>query len=108
MCGAFNDFILLLFSSQAQVQSSDAMKNIPFLLLGRDSEGHAVQFQGNRKYVTSPASPPASSQAPHLVQIDKSEVTSVEVGKYTLTELVQYMPLVSIRLVRLAAFCTSF
>jgi len=83
------------------VQSSDAMKNIPFQLRGKDSKGLPVQFQANRQYASSPStsSLPERSVAPHLVQIDKSEVTSVEVGKYTLTEEVQYMPLVSMRFV---------
>ena len=81
------------------MQSSDAMKNIPFQLSGIDSKGQAVQFQGNRMYVSSPSSTPASLQVPYLVQIDKSEITSVEVGKYILTEEVKYMPLVSMRVV---------
>ena len=71
------------------------MKNIPFYLTGTTSDGHAVPFQGNRTYVSSPASPPATPSASHLVQINKSEVTSVDVGKYSMTEEVQYMPLVS-------------
>lgn len=74
------------------------MKNIPFHLTGITSDGQPVPFQGNRAYVSSPASPPASPSAAHLVQIDKGEITSVEVGKYTVTEEVQYMPLVSRRL----------
>lgn len=87
--------ILVILLLQAQVQSSDATKNIPFHLRGNDSKGHAVPFQGNRDFVTSPSSPPGTPSAPHLVQIKKSEIASVEIGKYTLTEEVQYMPLVS-------------
>lgn len=77
------------------MHSSDALKNIPFQLTGVDSQGQAVPFQGNSDFVTSPSSPPVSPNTPYLVQIDKSEVTSVEIGKYTVTEEVQYMPLVS-------------
>lgn len=71
------------------------MKNIPFRLSATTSDGHTLPFQGNRDYVSSPASPPATPSASHLVQISKSEVTSVDVGKYSVTEEVQYMPLVS-------------
>lgn len=77
----------------AQVQSSDAMKNIPFRLSATTSDGHTLPFQGNRDFISSPASPPATPSASHLVQINKSEVTSVDVGKYSVTEEVQYMPL---------------
>lgn len=65
-----------------------------------------MPFQGNRQYVSSPSSQPGTLDAPHLVQIDKGEITSVEIGKYTLTEEVQYMPLVSkVRLFRAAVCC---
>lgn len=78
------------------MHSSDALKNVPFHLIGVGSDGQAVAFQGNSDFVTSPASPPGTPNTPYLVQIDKSEITSVEIGKYTVTEEVQYMPLVSL------------
>jgi hypothetical protein len=82
------------FEQQAQVQSSDAWKNAPFILSGRSSQGEKVLFQGNSEIVS--ALPNASPSHPqHLVQIPKSVLNSIAIGSYSISEEIQHMPLVS-------------
>lgn len=76
---------------------SDATKNVPFVVAGRNAQGEPVAFQPNSKYtsVVQPDVSSSSSSPLHLVQIGKTEITSVLIGHFSLTELVKHMPIVS-------------
>jgi hypothetical protein len=104
--------LLLLYIYQAQVQSSDALKNVPFVLSGTSSQGESVVFQGNKEIVSTlplPSTSPSPSSHPqhHLVQIDKSVLNSIAIGSYSISEEIQHMPLVSevFAFVGASAFC---
>ena len=96
-----------IYKLQAQVQSSDALKNVPFVLSGTTSQGESVVFQGNREIVSTvqrPAALPSSSSSSssshpqhYLVQIDKSVLNSIAIGSYSILEEIQHMPLVSVK-----------
>ena len=81
------------------MQSSDAKKNVPFVVAGEDAQGRPVQLLVNREYLAEPdsASLAFPPQIQSLIQIPKSEISSVGVGTYAVSELVQHMPLVSAR-----------
>mmetsp|Transcript_5105 Transcript_5105/g.11432 ORF Transcript_5105/g.11432 Transcript_5105/m.11432 type:complete len:251 (-) Transcript_5105:475-1227(-) len=84
----------------AQVQSSDAFGNAPFDLVASTlHESGRLNFQPNEEFVSqhSNLSRGMPSQALHLVKIPKDEIGSVEMGKFTLSEKVRHMPLVSLR-----------
>jgi hypothetical protein len=99
MYGLSQQVLLLLYLYQAQVQSSDALKNVPFVLSGTSSQGESVVFQGNKEIVSTlplPSTSPSSSHPQHhLVQIDKSVLNSIAIGSYSISEEIQHMPLVS-------------
>jgi hypothetical protein len=90
-------FSLNIELAQAQVQSSDALKNVPFLLSGTNSQGECILFQGrNSAIVSVQVAPNASPSHPqHLVHIDKSVLNSIAIGIFSFSEEVHHMPLVS-------------
>ena len=81
----------------AQVTSSDALKNIPFCLLATTPDDDPIKYQPNQEFSYSL---PAGSDAllPHavaLIKIPKAEIAAVPIGKYSISEVVPHMPLVS-------------
>jgi hypothetical protein len=83
---------------QAQVQSSDAKKNSPFMLVANISQGGNLEFRPNKEFVSTPASSinAVPSQTVELmVNIPKTEIGSSLLGNYALTEEVRHMPIVS-------------
>jgi hypothetical protein len=77
---------------QAQVTSSDALKNAPFALFGKANGGtpvHIFPNDGFAKLYTTKASRPVN-----IVKIPKKELGFVPVATYTTTEMVEHMPLV--------------
>ena len=107
---------MLLLFLQAQVTSSNALKNSPFVLVGTGQPGTQLKYTPNHVYSklyggggddadgvgggkdeTSPASgknAPSSSLV-NVVKIPKSILTFVKIGTYTITEDIDHMPLVS-------------
>ncbi len=99
---------------QAQVQSSDALKNSPFAL-----EASTVQeWSGNLRlnmidtFVTQPEGPTMQtivSPSVHIVYVPKSEIASVTLGNYSMFEVIKHMPIVSCKIgLDLAKSCLTF
>lgn len=79
---------------QAQVTSSDALKNSPFILVASNPFGSELTFNANTTYVKSYSSQGSTAQV-NVIKIPKSMVGFVTAGKYELTEKVIHMPMVS-------------
>jgi len=79
----------------AQIQSSDALKNVPFALVASTLKGGRIQFSPNTDYVLEPSRPSQSipAQTLHIVNIPKLEIGSVPLGSYVFSEQVRHMPL---------------
>lgn len=77
----------------AQVTSSDALKNIPFYVVATTAANDSIHFAANEAY-SSVSAKPLPQHALSLIHVPKTEISSVPIGTYSLTELVQHMPLV--------------
>lgn len=82
----------LQYKLQAQVTSSDALKNSPFILAATSTSGSDVNFTANEEYAKSYSSP-GQAQV-NVVKIPKSAVGFVPVGSFDATEKVAHMPMV--------------
>lgn len=96
ICFCTCDFFFLssVMNHQAQVTSSDAMKNAPFCLVASTAAEDHIQFTPNPEY-SSISSRPLPRDALSLIHIPKTDVTAVPIGSYSVTENVRHMPLVS-------------
>jgi len=82
-----------MFLLQAQVTSSDALKNAPFILLCTCASGAPVKFTPSDTFAKSYATKGGKSNV-NVIKIPKSTLGFVKVGKYMLKERVSHMPLV--------------
>jgi len=81
------------FSCKAQVSSSDAIKNAPFVLVIGSSSGSNVSFKATDEYAkTYPSTTPSAQMG--LVKIPKSVVDFVDTGSYQLVEPISHLPMV--------------
>ena len=85
---------MFLFLLQAQVTSSDALKNAPWILYAGSQSTTDVDFTPNDTFAKTYASESKQSKI-NVIKIPKSTVGFVSVGKYKLSETVNHMPLVS-------------
>lgn len=76
----------------AQVTSSDALKNSPFILVASSPTGIKVNFTPNETFAKSYASKGESNQV-NVIKIPKSMVGFVTVGKFKFGEEVNHMPM---------------
>lgn len=78
-----------------QIQSSDALKNVPFALVSSTLQGGRLQFRPYDECLKESSTSLQSLQAQsiHIVSIPKMEIGSVPVGTYLLTEQIRHMPL---------------
>lgn len=74
----------------AQINCSDAYLNSPFGLIASSFQGGSLVFRGSDEFVKSPIIP---SELVHIVNIPKNEIGNVVIGRYTLNEVVQHMPI---------------
>jgi hypothetical protein len=81
---------------QAQVTSSDALKNSPFVLIAAATSGAKVEFVPNETF-TKMYTTKAQKAKVKVIKIPKSTVGFVTAGKYKITETIDHMPLVSIQ-----------
>lgn len=97
-----------LFSSQAHVTSSDAIKNAPFILVAKSTTGAQITFKPTEEYAMTY---PGTGQTPqvNVIKIPKSVFEFVDVGSYQLTEKVAHLPLVCVcaRLDHLDGYCLT-
>lgn len=78
----------------AQITSSDALKNSPFILLGKDKSGRNIDIIPNLSYTRTYETRGQHSKV-NVIKIQKNEVGFVPVGSYRFTERIDHMPLVS-------------
>ena len=80
---------------QAQVTSSDALKNSPWILVASSPSGSTVTFLANEDYVKTY---PSTGQAPpvNVLKIPKTVVGFIEAGHYQVTEKMPHMPMVRV------------
>ena len=82
---------------QAQVTSSDALKNSPFILVPSSLLGSAITFLANEEFVkTYPSTGQAASV--NVLKIPKANVGFIEAGHYQVNERVPHMPMVRLEL----------
>ena len=84
---------------QAQVVSSDALKNIPFfLIVSTDNQkAVAVDFIPNKAYTKKYIYPEDGTKSRidmNVVNIPKEILGFVKVGKYRISQSMEHMPLV--------------
>lgn len=76
----------------AQVTSSDALKNSPFIMVATSPLGSAIIFLANDEYVKT--YPSTGQSAPvHVIKIPKANVGFIEAGHYQVNERVPHMPM---------------
>ena len=82
--------------SQAQVVSSDAMKNIPFFLVSSNDSHKALDFISNNTYAKKFHDPDDEKNGitTNVVNVPKEVLGFVTVGKYRLSQSMEHMPLV--------------
>ena len=78
---------------QAQVTSSDALRNSPFILVGSSESGEEINFMANGEYAKTYSSQGQATQV-NVIKIPKSEVGFVPLGKFATAEKVAHMPMV--------------
>ncbi|KAG7359801.1 adaptor complex medium subunit family protein [Nitzschia inconspicua] len=79
---------------QAQVVSSDALKNAPFTLQSSAGDGsNNIEFTGNKLYTKTSLSKEGDKRMVHVVKIPKEIVGFVTVGTYTSSCKIEHMPL---------------
>lgn len=76
----------------AQVTSSDALKNSPFILVASSSSGAKVGFSPNDTFAKSYASKGEATQV-NVISVPKSAVGFVTAGRYKFGERVNHMPM---------------
>jgi len=76
----------------AQVTSSDALKNAPFILVASSSLGVDVKFKPNEEYAKKYSSAGQASQV-NVIRVPKSSISFVDIGTYHVTETVPHMPM---------------
>ena len=84
------------FITQAQVVSSDALKNVPFFLITSTGNQSDVDFTPNDTYAKKCASAGNDSSriGTNVVKIPKDILGFVTVGKYRISQSMEHMPLV--------------
>mmetsp|Transcript_697 Transcript_697/g.970 ORF Transcript_697/g.970 Transcript_697/m.970 type:complete len:357 (-) Transcript_697:115-1185(-) len=75
---------------QVQVRSSDANKNVPFVLIPAALSGSKIDFKANDEFTRKPKK---IGLPFHVVDVPKPIMTPVSIGTYSLTEQVRHMPL---------------
>lgn len=83
---------LLPVLPQAQVTSSDALKNAPFILIAAGTSGAKLDFMPNETFTEMNG----QKTNVNVIKIPKSTIGFVTAGKYKITETIDHMPLVSI------------
>jgi len=78
------------------VESSNARENAPFEVQVMDANQNQIHFQ-----VSDKCRPEAKSVTPGTVLVPKSASGSVEIGKYSVTDVVHNMPILVERKVRI-------
>jgi hypothetical protein len=78
----------------AQVTSSDALKNSPWILLGTTKDGNNIDVVSNVSYTKKYETRGEQSKV-IVIKIPKSIVGFVPVGSYHFKETIDHMPLVS-------------
>eukprot|EP00980_Cylindrotheca_fusiformis_P000164 scaffold26_cov117-Cylindrotheca_fusiformis.AAC.5 len=76
----------------AQVTSSDALKNSPWVLLGTTKDGNIIDVVPNASYTTRYETRGDRDKV-CIIKIPKSTVAFVPVGSYHFTETIEHMPL---------------
>ena len=81
---------------QAQVVSSDALKNIPFFLISSTDNRKHVDFIPNNAYAKKYIHPEGKKARTekNVVKIPKDIQGFVKVGKYHISQSMEHMPLV--------------
>jgi hypothetical protein len=77
---------------QAQVTSSDALKNAPFVLIGTGQAGSNLTFTPNESY--SKVYSTKDGNKMNVVKVPKTVIGYVPIGTYSMTETIAHMPLV--------------
>lgn len=75
--------------------SSDALRSIPFTLIGKDVSGVAVDFIPNNGHAKVYKSKDQTKKVT-VIKIPKNTVGFVNVGKYKVKETINHFPLVRI------------
>lgn len=82
----------LTFILQAQVTSSDAFKNAPFVLVGTGQLGSNLTFTPNESY--SKVYLTKDGNKMNVVKVPKAVIGFVPIGTYSMTDTIAHMPLV--------------
>jgi hypothetical protein len=74
------------------VTSSDAFKNVPFVLIGTGQSGSNLTFTPNESY--SKVYSTTDGDQINVVKVPKSAIGFVPIGTYSMTDTIAHMPLV--------------